>query len=181
MSAMLRTAEHAIMSSRSPVVRAISEVDRGVGDALGKRGRQMLVRGPALSRAEGSPPAVNHVVHQLQAAYSQVSWEEAPDWQRESVRNGVRAVRDEGPDPQRSHESWLKEKLEHGWKFGLVKDADLKEHPCCVAFEDLPRMQRLKDTLFTTVAFEMLTNATNERNEQRRRDEQSATDDPPAS
>ena len=79
MSAMLRTAEHAILSSRSPVVRAISEVDRGVGDALGKRGRQMLIRGPALSRAEGSPPAVNHVVHQLQAAYGQVSWEDPGD------------------------------------------------------------------------------------------------------
>jgi hypothetical protein len=38
------------------------------GDA---RQRQMLVR--------GSPPAVDHVVHQLQAAYGQVSWEDPGD------------------------------------------------------------------------------------------------------
>jgi len=52
----------------------------------------MLVRGLALSAdgasvaegacpelAEGSPPAVGHVVHQLQAAYDQVSWEDPDD------------------------------------------------------------------------------------------------------
>ena len=39
----------------------------------------MLVRGLALSRAEGSPSAVGHVVHQLQAAYGQVSWEDPGD------------------------------------------------------------------------------------------------------
>jgi len=41
MSAMLRTAGHATMSSRSPVVRALSGVARGVGGALGERGRQV--------------------------------------------------------------------------------------------------------------------------------------------
>ena len=38
---MLRTAGHATMSSRSPVVRALSGVGRGVGGALGERGRQV--------------------------------------------------------------------------------------------------------------------------------------------
>lgn len=56
MSAMLRTAGHATMSSRSPVVWAFSGAVRGVGATLGERGRQMLVRGLALSSAEGSPP-----------------------------------------------------------------------------------------------------------------------------
>jgi len=54
------------------------------GDA---RQRQMLVRGSALpvpsgaegSSGEGSPSAVDHVVHQLQAAYGQVSWEDPGD------------------------------------------------------------------------------------------------------
>ncbi|MDY7042374.1 MAG: hypothetical protein SVX38_16080, partial [Chloroflexota bacterium] len=41
MSAMLRTAGHATMSSRSPVVRALSGVARGVGGTLGERGRQV--------------------------------------------------------------------------------------------------------------------------------------------
>lgn len=41
MSAMLRTAGHATMSNRNPVVRALSGVARGVGVALGERGRQV--------------------------------------------------------------------------------------------------------------------------------------------
>jgi hypothetical protein len=41
MSAMLRTAGSATMSSRSPVVRTLSGAARGVGDALGERGRQV--------------------------------------------------------------------------------------------------------------------------------------------
>jgi hypothetical protein len=41
MSAMLRTAGNATMSGRSPVVRALSGVARGVGDAFGERGRQV--------------------------------------------------------------------------------------------------------------------------------------------
>ncbi len=38
---MLRMAGHANVSSRSPVVRALSGVARGAGDAFGERGRQV--------------------------------------------------------------------------------------------------------------------------------------------
>jgi len=35
-----------------------------------------------------------------------------------------------------------------GWKYGAVKDADKKEHPCFVPYEELPKEQQAKDHLF---------------------------------
>ena len=50
-----------------------------------------------------------------------------------------------------SHESWFEEKKNSGWKFGLVKDAEKKEHPCFVHFEELPTEQKAKDYIFKGV------------------------------
>lgn len=88
--------------------------------------------------------------------YSQPAWEDAPEWQRQSAIHGVefhlKAIA-EGRDlkPSDSHDAWLKEKAEQGWKFGLVKDADKKEHPCFVPYDQLPQEQRSKDFIFGAV------------------------------
>ena len=50
-----------------------------------------------------------------------------------------------------SHEEWMRDKVERGWVPGPVKDADRKEHPCIVPFNQLPMEQRAKDTLFRAV------------------------------
>jgi hypothetical protein len=97
--------------------------------------------------------------HEVNRAYclaigdsSQPSWNDAPEWQRSSARQGVLGVY-YGNGPVESHGSWMAEKLANGWKYGPVKDPDKKEHPCMVAYEDLPPEQRKKDHLFiTTVA-----------------------------
>ena len=78
---------------------------------------------------------------------SQPSWEDAPDWQKTSARNGVEGALN-GNTPRQSHESWLAEKRATGWKFGHVKNVEKKEHPCFVEYDDLPPHQRLKDDLF---------------------------------
>jgi len=80
---------------------------------------------------------------------SQLPWDEAPEWQRTSAVNGVQFKLD-NPDapPSASHDSWLKEKTKTGWKFGPVKDAEKKEHPCFVPYEELPADQQAKDALF---------------------------------
>ena len=99
---------------------------------------------------------VAHICHESNRAYcetlgdqSQPPWSEAPDWQKESAVNGV-TFHLSNPDAlaSHSHESWLKEKLESGWKYGAVKDPDKKEHPCCVPYEQLPPEQQAKDYLF---------------------------------
>ena len=81
---------------------------------------------------------------------SQPGWEDAPDWHRNSLISGVKAIID-NPDsrPEESHEGWLECKRKDGWGFGPVKDAEKKEHPCFVPFSELPVEQKAKDHLFT--------------------------------
>lgn len=84
-----------------------------------------------------------------QGDFSQPSWDDAPDWQRDSAINGVNfhlANPDAGTDD--SHNSWMKEKVDGGWVYGEVKDAEAKTHPCIVAYDQLPAEQQAKDYLF---------------------------------
>jgi hypothetical protein len=102
---------------------------------------------------------VARICHEANRAYclalgdtSQPAWDDAPDWQRESAINGVRFhFENPGVGPEASHESWLREKEADGWKWGAVKDPAKKEHPCFVAFDELPEEQQLKDMLFTNI------------------------------
>lgn len=83
---------------------------------------------------------------------SQPDWADAPEWQKESVRNGVKfhvAFPDAGPAA--SHENWLAEKEWDGWKYGPVKDPEKKEHPCFLPYDQLPLEQRRKDEIFIAV------------------------------
>lgn len=83
---------------------------------------------------------------------TQPSWEDAPQWQRDSAMNGVRFHQDyPNAGPSGSHANWLKEKLADGWKYGPVKNPEIKEHPCCVPYGELPLEQRMKDYIFTAI------------------------------
>lgn len=99
------------------------------------------------------------VCHEANRAYclalgdtSQVPWEDAPQWQRESVINGVK-FHLQNPDstPGDSHENWYNEKLADGWVYGPVKDVENKQHPCMVAYDLLPLEQRVKDHIFLAI------------------------------
>lgn len=81
---------------------------------------------------------------------SQPAWADAPEWQKASARNGVAGALS-GNTPEQSHESWMAEKAAAGWKFGLVKDAAKKEHPCFMPYAKLPMAQKVKDEVFITV------------------------------
>lgn len=103
------------------------------------------------------------VCHEVNRAYcksigddSQPSWNNAPDWQKESARNGVNfCLNNPDSKPEDSHLSWLKEKEVAGWKYGEVKDVEKKEHPCMVSYKKLPKEQQTKDALFIAVARSM--------------------------
>ncbi len=83
---------------------------------------------------------------------SQVFWFSAPGWQRESAINGVKFNLANPKAPaSASHDNWLKEKMEAGWVYGPVKDAEKKTHPCCVPYNQLPVEQRRKDYLFKAI------------------------------
>lgn len=107
---------------------------------------------------------IARVAHEVNRSYcealgdmSQVPWKEAPDWQRESAIKGVMFHR-ENPDagPEHSHESWLKEKQDNGWVWGSVKDEALKEHPCCIPYDELPVEQKAKDYIFRGIVHVLL-------------------------
>ncbi len=100
------------------------------------------------------------IAHEVNRAYckaigddSQPSWEDAPEWQKDSAINGVlfHWVNENKITPEESHKNWMKDKLESGWKYGPIKDPEKKEHPCMVPYEELPLEQRVKDYLFAAV------------------------------
>ena len=107
---------------------------------------------------------VNRTYCQSIGDNSQPAWEDAPDWQRQSAINGVRFHVEElekggEPKPEASHENWLKEKLADGWVYGEKKDPDVRTHPCCVSYDQLPETQKVKDYLFVAVVKTAWTNA----------------------
>lgn len=83
---------------------------------------------------------------------SQLHWNTAPEWQRQSAIQGARAIlRGEITGPEGSHESWSAAKVADGWTFGPVKDERRKTHPCLVPFAQLPAEQQQKDVVFFAV------------------------------
>jgi hypothetical protein len=83
---------------------------------------------------------------------SQVAWDQAPQWQRDSAIAGVEFhVLNPDASPAASHNNWYEHKAADGWRYGAVKDAELREHPCMVAFEQLPPEQRAKDFIFRAI------------------------------
>ena len=91
----------------------------------------------------------NRVYCQVLNDHSQLGWNYAPDWQRDSAINGVKFHLDHpNASASASHDSWVDEKVRDGWRRGDVKDPDRKLHPCLVLFDDLSLEQQAKDRLF---------------------------------
>ncbi len=108
---------------------------------------------------ELSVEEIAQIAHEVNRAYcqalgdnSQTSWEDAPEWQKDSAINGV-IFHMENPDadPESSHNSWLIQKRDEGWKYGPIKDPEKKEHPCFVPFDELPIEQKAKDFIFRQI------------------------------
>jgi hypothetical protein len=107
---------------------------------------------------------IARITHETNRAYclaiadaSQVSWSDAPAWQRESAMVGVTAVLiGVANTPEEQHENWLEQKRRDGWTYGPVKDADAKTHPCFLPYALLPAEQKAKDHLFRAVVKALL-------------------------
>ncbi len=89
--------------------------------------------------------------------YSQLSWSDAPDWQRKSVIDGVLFNLNHflnlghPAEPGDLHKRWMARKVAEGWTYGPVKDEESQSHPCLMPFENLPVGQQVKDHLFTAI------------------------------
>lgn len=103
------------------------------------------------------------VCHEVNRAYclsqgdnSQKPWEEAEGWQQYSAKLGVEAhIDNPHMGASGSHEAWMKQKLEDGWRYGAVKDAEAKTHPCIVPFNELPSHQQAKDYIFAEIVHQL--------------------------
>lgn len=96
------------------------------------------------------------ICHEVNRAYceslgdfSLLPWEATPQNIKNSAIDGVLFhLRNPDAKPSESHENWLAFKESEGWIYGPIKDADKKEHPCMVPYEELPQEQRSKDYIF---------------------------------
>lgn len=99
---------------------------------------------------------IAELCHEANRAYcsiigdiSQPTWENAPQWQRDSAINGVSYhIANPTVGPEESHNNWVKTKFIDGWKYGTIKDPQKKEHPCMIPYGQLPSAQRMKDHIF---------------------------------
>jgi hypothetical protein len=106
-----------------------------------------------------TPEDIAKVAHEANRAYcsaigdaTQVPYDDAPDWQKDSAIKGVH-FHMLNPDaaPSDSHNSWLEQKRVDGWAYGPVKDAEAKQHPCFVPYDQLPPEQKAKDHIYGAV------------------------------
>lgn len=108
--------------------------------------------------------SIARVTHEANRAYcaacgdfTQMPWDEAPQWQKDSAILGVSKIASgEITRPEQSHESWFAQKVADGWVYGPLKDPEAKTHPCMVPYAELPKSQRLKDSLFLSIATALL-------------------------
>lgn len=135
---------------------------------LAKTG-QMLDAATAVAETSKSAQRLDHpldhiarVCHEANRAYcealgdfSQPSWDAAPVWQRQSARMGVELHMSGNFGPEASHRAWMQHKLDDGWTYAPVKNAEAKEHHCLVPFDQLPREQQAKDYIFRAIVHAM--------------------------
>lgn len=103
------------------------------------------------------------ICHEVNRAYctalgdtSQKPWHEADAWQRQSAIAGVRAaIADPDATPAGMHAKWQAHKVAEGWVYGPEKNAERKEHPCLVPYDQLPAEQRAKDHIFLAIVRSM--------------------------
>jgi RyR domain len=103
--------------------------------------------------------AIAKICHEANKAYcesqgdtSQKSWDDADQWQRDSMISGVRyKMIHPLVTPEGMHAQWLDRKEREGWRYGPIKDASKKEHPCFMPYRDLPEHQKVKDFIFSGI------------------------------
>lgn len=81
------------------------------------------------------------------------AWEDAPQTARDATKEGVLfCIYNRDASPAQVHQDWYDNLINDGWVYGSEKDYDKKTHPCLIAYENLPYVDRLKDGLFKEIA-----------------------------
>lgn len=80
--------------------------------------------------------------------YTHGQWESLTEDLKQIARSSVIAIVSTDATNKQLHDAWVGSKRAQGWNFGSVKNADRKEHPCLVAWDELPFEQQVKDDLW---------------------------------
>lgn len=82
-------------------------------------------------------------------SYRIAAGEDSGEWTSERVEmdlDGVRYLkRNRGSTAKANHENWMRKKKELGWKWGAVKDEGAKIHPGLKPYDELPKIEALKN------------------------------------
>lgn len=89
----------------------------------------------------------NRAICEANQDHTQMTWDNAEQWQRDSAIAGVKGFDPDGTSSSQ-HDLWCKHKVDDGWKYGEVKDSGLKTHPCLVPYDELPFADKVKDYVF---------------------------------
>ena len=46
-----------------------------------------------------------------------------------------------------AHDNWAQRRIAEGWKYGPLRDDARKEHPCLMAYEELPDSEKAYDRI----------------------------------
>lgn len=92
---------------------------------------------------------INRFYSQLIGDPMQPRWEDMPEDIRKGVISAVYMVLNE-PDmtPRAQHEAWCDAKVREGFVYGPVKDLENRTHPLLIPYDQLPKEQQAKDSLF---------------------------------
>jgi len=93
---------------------------------------------------------LHSAVEALNAEYNEttLTWEQS----RESCVAGVRRVlANPAETAEENHAAWIAYRESEGWRYGPIKDAELKTHPLMVPFSALGPHARSKDAIFLAV------------------------------
>lgn len=87
--------------------------------------------------------------------YTIKEWDDAEGWQREDTITMVKSVLDGNYSPRGEHDRWLASKAAKGYVYGAVKNDDKDKgpltNPNIISYEQLPILQRMKDSLLIVV------------------------------
>lgn len=95
---------------------------------------------------------VARIAHQCWCAYQMAAGQDwNPVMTEAQFTSQIQAARWFIENPNASaadnHQNWWEHKIQTGWKYGPKKDVEKKEHPDMVPFSDLPRVEKMKDTM----------------------------------
>jgi len=109
---------------------------------------------PEAHRREAIAQTVHEALRAWSVAHGQKMphWSRAPRWMKESTYESVEFVlAHPGADDIKQHDQWMEQKKRDGWVYGEIKDEKKKTHPMLVPFEQLPDMEKRKDSLLRAI------------------------------